>query len=172
MPNERELLRAHRQSVRKRLGILANMIRQRRNMPRWRRLAAKLVTRRNGLGQLVVPSKNSMAELGAIYNFVDEALRYTRDPAGYDVFTPAERALELGVGDCDEQTQLSGILATNLGYPVIVRAVSFRNGKFSHVYPLMGVRKGALTTWVPLDVTHRRGLGESVNHQEKLEVRV
>jgi transglutaminase-like putative cysteine protease len=113
-----------------------------------------------------------MAELGAIYDFVNGALRYTRDPSGYDVFTPAEKALDMGVGDCDEQTQLAGILATNLGYPVIVRAVSFRNGKFSHVYPLMGVRKGKLISWVPVDVTHRRGVGQSVNHQQKMEVRV
>jgi len=131
------------------------MIKQRRNNPDFVALAERLS--RGARSQLELVDR--------IYKYVNTAFVYQKDPVGVDIFSPAEVAIDRGFGDCDEQTQLVGILANAMGMRVKLRAVSFRNGRFSHVYPMVF----ADGRWVAVDVTARRGAGHEVSGQEVMD---
>jgi hypothetical protein len=140
------------------MNVLASMIRNRQGTKRWRQLASRVVA---GKGR-------DLQALRDIYDYVNRELVYTRDPAGVDIFFTAERALGRGLGDCDEQSQLVGILAGAHGMPVMLRAISIKPGRFTHIYPLVEVNG----KWVAADVTYGRGVGAEVPHLRSMEVQV
>jgi len=106
-----------------------------------------------------VEVNNKQGEASAIFNFVRDNVRYTKDPFGFEyVHTPPvlledirlfqEGRGERPIGDCDDMTVLSLSLLKSIGFNVAIKVVSFQpNGKFGHVYGL--VRIGS--EWVPFD---------------------
>lgn len=159
-----ELLTAHYNSVNRRANFLASMIRSRIGEGYWVKIVRKLMIHRQR------PGYQALDDMKVIYAFVRDSLRYTREKDGTDVFMMGEEALKRGYGDCDEQTQIVGILASNAGYRVKVKAVGFRGkgGRFTHIYPLAFVNG----TWVPMDVTYQKGVGVEVPHERSIEVEV
>ena len=91
------------------------------------------------------------AEAGAVYEFVRDYVRYTKDPLGYEYITTPPTLLEdirlyqegqgdRPVGDCDDMTTLSLSLYKAIGFPVAIKVVSFTpNKKFGHVYGMVRV---------------------------------
>lgn len=118
-------------------------------------------------------------EANAVFNFVRDSVRYTRDPLGFEyiqtpiVLLESIRAYEEGkgerpVGDCDDMTVLSLSILKSIGFPTAIKVVSFSNNKkYSHVYGLVQLGK----IWVPFDcVRPDKSMGwESKGHTRVLE---
>ncbi len=104
-----------------------------------------------------VNQKDQEAE--AVYNFVRDNVRYTKDPLGFEyIQTPVVLLQSIGqyrnsrgerpVGDCDDMTVLSLSLLKSIGFQVAIKVVSFTpNKKYGHVYGLVKIGYD----WVPVD---------------------
>jgi transglutaminase-like putative cysteine protease len=129
-----------------------------------------------------VEVNNKRGEAQAIYNFVRDNVRYTKDPLGFEYLqTPPAllediRLYQVGkgerpVGDCDDMTILSLSLLKAIGFETAIKVVSFApSGKFGHVYGL--VRIGY--DWIPFDcVRPDQDMGwESRGHTRAMETRI
>lgn len=118
-------------------------------------------------------------EARAVFDFVRDCVRYTRDPLGFEyIQTPPvlledirlyqQSKGERPVGDCDDMTVLSLSLLKSIGFEVAIKVVSFSNSrKFSHVYGLVKIGYD----WVPFDcVRPEQRMGwESGGHTRVME---
>lgn len=119
------------------------------------------------------------AEASAIFDFVRDNVRYTKDPLGFEyVQTPPvlledirlyqEGRGDRPVGDCDDMCVLSLSLLKAIGFNVAIKVVSFTpSKKFGHVYGLVQVGY----EWVPIDcVRPDQDMGwESQGHTRVME---
>jgi len=103
-----------------------------------------------------VPARDKEGEVGAVYAFVRDQVRYTRDPKGLEYVQTPSHLLKMieergqAYGDCDDKTVLGLALLKNLGYEVAIRVAGYRTqGVYTHVYGL--VKLGH--QWVPFDAT-------------------
>lgn len=106
-----------------------------------------------------VEVNDKKGEANAIFNFVRDNVRYTKDPYGFEYLqTPPTLLEDIRLrmqgkgerpnGDCDDMTLLSLSLLKSIGFNVAIKVVSFlESGQFSHVYGLVQI-KGQ---WVPFD---------------------
>ncbi len=110
------------------------------------------------LGAVKVNDK--MGEAKAIFNFVRDNVRYTRDPKGFEyIQTPPLLLEDIGlyqkgqgerpIGDCDDMTVLGLSLLKSIGFPVMIKVVGFdpKKMKYSHVYGIVNVQG----KWIPFD---------------------
>jgi hypothetical protein len=119
------------------------------------------------------------SEAQAVFNFVRDNVRYTRDPLGFEYIQTPPAVLEdirlyqagkgdRPAGDCDDMTLLSLSLLKSIGFSVAIKVVSFNNAKkFSHVYGLVQIG----SEWVTVDcVRPDKDLGwESQGHTRIME---
>lgn len=77
-------------------------------------------------------------ELRALFNFVRDRIRFTRDPAGAELLQAPRYTLEHGIGDCDDKSTLLVALLRSIGNPAELRfrAIGETPAGFSHVYPV------------------------------------
>lgn len=136
-----------------------------------REWAKKIVSR--------VEVNNKKAEAQAIFNFVRDNIRYTKDPLGFEYLQTPPVLLEdirlyqegrgdRPVGDCDDDTLLSLSLLKSIGFQVAIKVVSFAPDKrYGHVYGLVKIGY----EWVPFDcVRPDQEMGwESKGHTRVLE---
>lgn len=134
----------------------------------------------NIVGRVDVNDKQN--EASAIFNFVRDSVRYTKDPYGYEYIQTPPALLESisqylsgkgerPAGDCDDMTVLSLSLLKSIGFPVAIKVVSFReNKKFGHVYGLVQIGH----EWVSVDcVRPDQELGwESQGHTRVMETMI
>ncbi len=89
-----------------------------------------------------------------IYNFIVNNCRYVQDPVGLELLkTPPVSLQQIEVGgspalDCDDATILIGSLIMVIGIPYALRAVSFNNDEFSHIYGLVYIKDRG---WIAAD---------------------
>jgi transglutaminase-like putative cysteine protease len=105
-----------------------------------------------------VPAKDRLGEVRAVFTWVRQHVRYTRDIFRVELLHSARRMLELRAGDCDDMTILLGAMLMSTGHPVRLVLAGFRRDRphvYSHIYPEVHVRG----RWVPLDATVRRPMG-------------
>jgi transglutaminase-like putative cysteine protease len=105
-----------------------------------------------------VPAKNRMGEVGALFDFVQRNIRYTRDIFRVELLHSARRMLELRAGDCDDMTILLGAMLMSTGHPVRLILAGFRPNKphaYSHIYPEVNVRG----RWIAIDATVDKPIG-------------
>lgn len=94
-----------------------------------------------------VPSKQRTAELGALYRWVRDNIRYRYDPLGLEWVQRPERTVIERAGDCDDMATLLAALSGALGHP----------WRFNTVGPSAGIQKHIAcqafdgATWVTLD---------------------
>ena len=88
-----------------------------------------------------LPARNQVAEVDTVYRWLQQNLRFTRDPAHVELIHGPEVLLRLirqdGItaADCDDFSILGASLVLVLGYPVRLKAVSLDSRReFSHVY--------------------------------------
>lgn len=127
----------------------------------------------NIVGRVEVNDKEGEAR--AIFDFVRDHVRYTRDPYGFEyIQTPIvllesiQQGGERPTGDCDDMTVLSLSLLKSIGFNVAIKVVSFKpNKKFGHVYGLAQIGY----EWVSFDcVRPEADMGwESQGHTRAME---
>jgi hypothetical protein len=103
------------------------------------------------MAQRVKP-KDYLGEIRALFNWVQQQVRYTKDPFRVEVLHTARRMLELRAGDCDDMSILLAAMLESIGHPtrlVLVGPDPSRPTLFSHVY-LEAWDRGR---WIPLDPT-------------------
>lgn len=105
-----------------------------------------------------VPSKDYLAEIKTLFEWVQSNIRYTRDIHRVELLHSARRMLELRAGDCDDMTILLSAMLKAVGHPVRVVLVGFNPKNemlFTHIY-LEAFCKG---WWIPLDPTMQHPMG-------------
>lgn len=125
--------------------------------PQMRKLALKITSH--------CPERDGLCEARAVYDYVKRHVRYTGDVApvkmgrngpveGVDYFQLGKRTLEIGGGDCDDQSILGATLLAHNGIMPRLRVTSStRNGEDEHIYPVAMLPKERPTKAVALDTT-------------------
>jgi predicted transglutaminase-like cysteine proteinase len=95
-----------------------------------------------------VAGKNYPAEVLAVHRWVQNSIRYTRDPVGQEtVQTPEYTAFVNQAGDCDDFSVLEAALLGALGHPTRFITVGYSPKAFSHVFLEANIQG----RWIPLD---------------------
>jgi hypothetical protein len=105
-----------------------------------------------------VKPKDYLAEIKALFEWVQQHVRYTKDPFHVEVLHSARRMLELRAGDCDDMTILLGAMLEAIGHPVrlvIIGSDALRQDLFTHIY-LEVFHRGR---WISLDATMPHPMG-------------
>jgi len=110
------------------------------------------------LMQKGIRPKDYLGEIKALFEWVQQNIRYTKDPFRLEVLHSARRMLELRAGDCDDMAILLGAMLEAIGHPVrlvLAGPDPLRPRLFTHVY-LEAYYKGR---WIPLDPTMPHKMG-------------
>lgn len=100
--------------------------------------------------------KDWRGEIKALFEFVRDHIRYTRDIRGLETLQIPTVTLDNSAGDCDDKSTLLAALLESIGHPTRFVAVGYsKPGAYSHVY--VETKLGA--SWLPLDATVQRPLG-------------
>jgi len=105
-----------------------------------------------------VKPKDYLAEIKALFEWVQQHIRYTKDTVQVEVLHSARRMLELRAGDCDDMTILLGAMLEAIGHPVRLALSGpdpLRQDLFTHIY-LEVFHKG---DWISLDATMPHPMG-------------
>lgn len=145
-----------------RMSRMAEMIRERKGEPMWRSIVSQIIAQSRDSSQLwSVPPKEWMAELEAIYNWVNMNVHYLHSQYKINAMIAPEVTLKNRTGDCDEISIVIGVLAQAAGHPVKLRAVTFDGQTYTHVYPLVGIEVGGEDVWVPMDTVYEKQIGRA-----------
>jgi hypothetical protein len=102
--------------------------------------------------QAGVQERDACGEVGAIFSWVKNNFRFTKDPSGKETLGTPHYLMKLKAGDCDDYVVMLGALLTSLGYPVRIITIAADPAepkRFSHVYMRVFVNG----SWVGLDGT-------------------
>jgi hypothetical protein len=105
-----------------------------------------------------IKPKDYLGEIKALFEWVQQNVRYTKDTFRVEVLHSAKRMLELRAGDCDDMAILLGAMLESIGHPVrlvLSGPDPLRQDLFSHIY-LEVFYKGR---WIPLDATMPHPMG-------------
>ncbi len=91
-----------------------------------------------------MPDSDLLEIADAIFLWVQDRIAYINDPAG-EYFQPAARTLEVGAGDCDDQSILLAAMLGSIGFEPILVILP------EHVY--VELPAGAGETPLPMDAT-------------------
>lgn len=130
------------------LKLMSRLVKQYKRDPMIRDMAVSLVS---GIRQ-----RDWTGEVRAIYEYVRDNIRYTRDVSGVETLQTPPVTMDLEAGDCDDKSTLLAALLESVGHPTRLVATGYRTPQsYSHVYveSLIG------TKWVPLDATVDRPFG-------------
>lgn len=106
----------------------------------------------------LTPQRDELAEVEAVFRFVQGHIRYVRDIEGVETLMTPEKVLEAGVGDCDDKSMLLAAMLEAVGYRTrFVVAGYHEPGQVEHVY----VQALARGQWIDLDATECGGLGNA-----------
>jgi len=91
-------------------------------------------------------------EIRALYEYVRDRIRFTRDMDRVELLQGARYTLEHGFGDCDDKATLLAALLGSIGHRagIKLRAIGTGGDGFSHVYPVVSAAGRTLA----LDATH------------------
>jgi hypothetical protein len=105
-----------------------------------------------------VRPKDYLGEIKALFEWVQQNVRYTKDTFRIEVLHSARRMLELRAGDCDDFSILLGAMLEAIGHPVRLALSGpdqLRQNLFTHIYVEV-FHKGR---WIPLDATMPYSIG-------------
>lgn len=130
------------------LRLMSRMVQLYKRSPQIRETALELLSD--------VQEKNWRAEVNALFLFVRDHIRYTKDIRGHETLQLPPVTVELGSGDCDDKSTLLAALLESVGHPTRFIAVGYRApNSFSHVY----VETKIGDRWLPLDATMPHPMG-------------
>jgi len=136
----------------KTVGHMRNLIRQGAKDFHIRQTAIDILFDRD------VKPKDYIGEIRALFEWVQQNIRYTRDTFGVEVLHSARRMLELRAGDCDDLSILLGSMLESIGHPVrlvLTGSNPLRPAFFTHVY----IEASHRNRWIPLDATMTYPMG-------------
>jgi hypothetical protein len=105
-----------------------------------------------------IKPKDYLGEIKALFEWVQQNVRYTKDTFRVEILHSARRMLELRAGDCDDMAILLGAMLEAIGHPVrlvLTGPDPLRLRLFTHIY-LEVFHKGR---WIPLDTTMPHSMG-------------
>jgi transglutaminase-like putative cysteine protease len=103
-----------------------------------------------------VAPRDYLGEIRALFQFVRDQVRYTRDVAGVETLQSPRYTLKALVGDCDDKSVLLAALLRSVGHPAELgfRAIAVApGGPYQHVYVVAGLGGRR----IPLDPTNQNG---------------
>lgn len=100
------------------------------------------------------PEKDYLAEAEAIFQFVRDSIRYTRDVFGVETLQTPQITLATRMGDCDDQSTLLGAMLESVGIPTRFVVAGYNGHDFEHVY-LQAWCGG----WIGMDATEPHPMG-------------
>jgi hypothetical protein len=101
-----------------------------------------------GLIRGIAP-RDYMGEISRIFQWVQQSIRYTKDPVALELLQSARRILGDRAGDCDDFTILTSALLQAIGHQTRIKTIAVRPGEYHHVYPEVSFQG----TWLPLDAS-------------------
>lgn len=129
------------------LQLMSTLVRRFKTDPAIRQQALDLI------GNL--PSKRWALEVDALFRFVRDRIRYTRDTNGVETIQWPTVTLSVGQGDCDDKSTLLASLLESIGHPTRFVAIGPEPAKYSHVF----VQTQLGSKWVSLDATMNVPMG-------------
>lgn len=125
------------------ISAMRRLIEQGRKDPSIRELAAQILHNSH------VPAFDFAGEARAVYEWVRQNIRFTRDVYGVETLHAAREIVRLGIGDCDDFTVLICSLLGNIGHRTRIVTISKPEDEknFSHVFPQTCVNGN----WITLD---------------------
>lgn len=91
-----------------------------------------IVTLANSIVKRCAP-KDYACEAAALQQYVQGAIRYTRDVNDVETLKFPTTTLQMGTGDCDDMATLLATLAESVGFSTRFAAVGLEGQGFSHV---------------------------------------
>lgn len=109
----------------------------------------------DALNRAGVRDHDPVAELGALFRFVRDDIRFTGDVVGVETLQGPRYTLHLMAGDCDDRAILLAALARSIGVPAelrfrVIGADPRRPARYSHVYVVAQVGGKQ----IPMDPTY------------------
>lgn len=102
------------------------------------------------------PAKDELHEVNAVFEYVRDHIRYTRDPVYFESIATPDQVLSLGYGDCDDKSTLLAAMLESVGYATRFIVAGYRQaGVPEHVY-LQALVYGE---WVNADPTEHKPFG-------------
>ncbi|TXH48429.1 MAG: transglutaminase domain-containing protein [Desulfurellales bacterium] len=132
------------------LRLMRDMIKRARVDPQVIQTAHSIV--------FLTPERAALHEIGAVFEWVRDCVRYTADVAGLETLAYPGLTLARRSGDCDDQTALLCSLLEAIGYPTRLVMAEYDSGDWEHVY----CQVLANGQWIDCDPIEREaGLGFS-----------
>ena len=107
--------------------------------PKIQQLASRIMEEYN------VPSRDWEAESRAVFDWVRNNIRYTRDPEGLELFRKPIRTVQLGMADCDDMSILIAALLGTIGHTLLLRVIGVTSNEPEHIYPVDLLPRGFRT---------------------------
>ncbi len=130
------------------LVLMRSLVRQFKRDPVIRDVAISLVSS--------IRPRDWLGEIRALFEYVRDQIRYTRDVSGIETLQTPPVTLELEAGDCDDKSTLLASLLESVGHPTRFIATGYQEpGRYSHVY----VQTKVGERWLPLDASVSQPFG-------------
>lgn len=101
-----------------------------------------------------VPDKDYGGEAQAIYEWVRDNVRYTRDSAGLERVQPPVTTAKGGHGDCDDHSSLVAALLASIGHETRFTVVQAQEGSSGYDHVFAEVKIG--DKWIAMDTTNKK----------------
>lgn len=112
-----------------------------------------------------LPNRRDYGQIAnAVYNWMKKKIAYVNDPDGIEWLQTGKKTMELGFGDCDDQSILAGALLGSIGVPTrfkVVKANPESPQSYSHVYMQYHDKTG----WKGFDPTLHTKAGDELSGQ-------
>jgi transglutaminase-like putative cysteine protease len=104
----------------------------------------------------LTPEKNELSEVRALFYYVRDGVRYTKDIHGVETIATPDKTLACKLGDCDDQSTLLATMLESVGYPTRFVIAGYNEPDvMEHVY----LQVCACGEWFDLDPTERGDVG-------------
>ena len=106
-------------------------------------------------GNWLAAEKDTAKEIELIRNAVRRDIRYTSDPVGVDLYSSAQKTLEMRAGDCDEMNAFTLAALKSIGINADFKVIRTKGSSTpDHIYLMASdTKNGAAGKMIPVDTT-------------------
>ena len=111
--------------------------------------------------------KNWVGQIKALHRYVQKRVQYVRDITNVETIATPLVTIQIGQGDCDDQSVLLAALLESIGHPTRFVAIrQNRFGPFVHVYTETRIGPN----WYPLETTEEMPPFAKMRYRDRLIV--